>query len=473
MDTSPKKRALVRYKPIDTLTIQGCYIRATLDTRHNDIDPDHRYSVAIIFHLSDSGKNRYINLPYKFTKEEYMEVASSTGRGKKVIRGKTPYEYKLAIQEEFTSWTDKLRAFAKHETVTTDLFERFMSKPSGESFYEFWGRYSDGKSENTQNITKSSRKSFIKHVKGYDGQEITEEMVKRWKEGMTAEGRTTTTQRYYIQSCKSARYEAIKKGIIENGPDPFGKLPPSRDRKRRWLDVDKMTRLYDMFIEGTLPFETKGNEAEHIRFTLGLFLFMYLGNGCNLADVAELTYNDLYYATGGKALSFIRQKTLGRNFFETMIPITEPLSHIIDRICAKPQSGGRLFPTIYGDSTTQKEKIRKKNTTCCNMNLRLKRITDAIGWDVKLSATWARHSFATNLTHAGIPDRYISEAMGHSLGSTTSNYIDIFPLTMQLEYNSKLLKVKNPETTKREVMITIPMREYRELLEEKNRNGMK
>lgn len=472
MDTSPKKRALVRYKPIDTLTIQGCYVRATLDTRHNDIDPNHRYSVAIIFHLSDSGKNRYINLPYKFTKEEYMEVASATGRGKKVIRGKTPYEYKLAIQEEFTSWTDKLRAFAKQETITTELFTRFISKPSGESFLDHWNTFDNGLSENTQNITRSSIKSFLKHVDGYDGRNITEDMVDKWTKGMTADGLSTSTQQFYLERCQAARNDAIKKGLIEDGNNPFGKMPRSKNRKRRWIDTEKMTRLYEIFKDGTLPFETKGSEAERIRFTLGLFLFMYLGNGCNLADVAELTYNDIYFATDGRALSFVRRKTLGRNFFETMIPITEPLAYIIDNICAEPQKGGRLFPTIYGDVKTEKEKIRKKNTTCCNMNLRLKRITEAIGWNMKLSATWARHSFATNLTHAGVPERYISEAMGHSLGSMTSNYIDNYPLTLQLEYNSKLLKTGRPKKADSEEMITIPMEEYRRLLDLKKENGM-
>lgn len=32
-------------------------------------------------------------------------------------------------------------------------------------------------------------------------------------------------------------------------------------------------------------------------------------------------------------------------------------------------------------------------------------------WEVSPSGTWARHSFATNLTHAGVERLYIDEGM--------------------------------------------------------------
>ena len=55
-----------------------------------------------------------------------------------------------------------------------------------------------------------------------------------------------------------------------------------------------------------------------------------------------------------------------------------------------------------------------------------------------------RHSFATNLTHAGVPHNYISESMGHSVDSNITNrYIDAFPLAQQMEFNSRLLKLND------------------------------
>ena len=65
-------------------------------------------------------------------------------------------------------------------------------------------------------------------------------------------------------------------------------------------------------------------------------------------------------------------------------------------------------------------------------------------WEVQPSCTWCRHSFATNLTHAGVPHNYISESMGHSVDSNITNrYIYAFPLAQHMEFNSRLLKLND------------------------------
>ena len=79
-----------------------------------------------------------------------------------------------------------------------------------------------------------------------------------------------------------------------------------------------------------------------------------------------------------------------------------------------------------------------------NIKKRVRRLVKSMGWDVQPSCTWCRHSFATNLTHAGVPHNYISESMGHSVDSNITNrYIDAFPLAQQMEFNSRLLKLNN------------------------------
>ena len=68
------------------------------------------------------------------------------------------------------------------------------------------------------------------------------------------------------------------------------------------------------------------------------------------------------------------------------------------------------------------------------------------GWDVAPSGTWCRHSFATNLSHAGgVPKEYIQEAMGHSVmsGTITYRYIRSYPIDQQMEFNSRLLKLND------------------------------
>ena len=69
------------------------------------------------------------------------------------------------------------------------------------------------------------------------------------------------------------------------------------------------------------------------------------------------------------------------------------------------------------------------------------KVAKLLDMEQKLTSTWARHSFATNLNSTGIvPDRYISDSMGHSSsGDITSKYIGAYPLKKMLEHNAYLL----------------------------------
>ena len=181
---------------------------------------------------------------------------------------------------------------------------------------------------------------------------------------------------------------------------------------------------------------------ENTHYSLGLFLVQYLGNGFNLADAAHLTYNDHYFQSGKKSFQFVRQKTEDRSDNEVVIPIIPPLQTILDQIAAPPIKGSLVFPGIYGDAMTPIDRRKRVAMENQNIKKRVRRLVKSMGWEVQPSCTWCRHSFATNLTHAGVPHNYISESMGHSVDSNITNrYIDAFPLAQQMEFNSRLLKL--------------------------------
>ena len=74
---------------------------------------------------------------------------------------------------------------------------------------------------------------------------------------------------------------------------PFqGEQPESRST----LQSNKMTELYNCFLEKRYPEEWDVDWRENTHYSLGLFLVHYLGNGFNLADAAHLTYNGHYFS---------------------------------------------------------------------------------------------------------------------------------------------------------------------------------
>ena len=123
---------------------------------------------------------------------------------------------------------------------------------------------------------------------------------------------------------------------------------------------------------------------------MGLFLVQYLGNGFNLVDVAQLTYNQYYFDTERKAFRFHRKKTRGRSMrnSEVIIPIIEPLQRILDDIAAPPTLNAQVFPQILRGLTTE-DKIRNRvKDENSNIQDRVIKIChDVLHWEVKPSGT--------------------------------------------------------------------------------------
>jgi hypothetical protein len=133
-------------------------------------------------------------------------------------------------------------------------------------------------------------------------------------------------------------------------------------RKHEFLDVASMSQLYD-FWEKDEAKDDNGNElypskAKQAMFRdLGLFLFMYLGNGQNLADTLRLEYDGWYFATHGKQLRFLRHKTRERNedASEVIFPVTPEIKKILDKYANTPKLGQRVFPIMSQHITPEKE----------------------------------------------------------------------------------------------------------------------
>lgn len=80
--------------------------------------------------------------------------------------------------------------------------------------------------------------------------------------------------------------------------------------------------------------------------TLDYSFFMYLGDGQNLADTLRLTYDELYYATHGKQLRFLRHKTRERNesASEVIFPVTLKYKRYLTDTVMSLSSEGEYSP---------------------------------------------------------------------------------------------------------------------------------
>lgn len=450
--------------PIKRTSVGSCYLSATLDPRNTKREGDIPRQVVITFHLTGDSNTFYYRLAHKLTRSEYLEVQRATGRGRAKNDEQSPFVIKRKIEEEFDEIVERLRKVAKSENLNKEVLKAFLNAKATQSFTEFWAEFNQTKSPGTKASYDEALVSFKKYVGDTSRSFINADDIHRWERGMANDGHSLATIGIYERSCKAAWNAAVRNGLAERKDYPFGRIPRGSARKKDWLDVDTMTELYHTFCDQRYPDKWSEIRRRNVHRALGLFLFQYLANGCNLTDVAELCYDDSYYNSEGSMLTFVRQKTAERSDQEVVIPVIKPLLKIIEELGGAPEKGRRVIPFIL-DGATDIE-IKRKIVAQVNKNVRegLNLLTQSLGLNVKPGGMWARHSFATNLTHAGVPERYISEAMGHAVNTVTSRYIDAFPLHLQVEYNSKLLNLDESSSTADET-VTISSAEYQRLLQ--------
>lgn len=440
-----------------TARVGSCSVSLGLDRRK--MYPD-GYRVSMKYVIG--GRTLYYPLSWRATDEEFERISeTSTTRGKMSKERASDASLNKEWQGTFEAYRQRLEELAQATTLSLDVIRASLTGRSATAnFLTVWREVIASKKHGTAASYEIALKSFIRLV-GFtesDGFNVTKDTIHKWVQGMTDEGKAKATIGIYLRSSRVVVNECIRRGFILRANYPFSEkdadkvsIPRGKSRKQECLSVEQWTQLYDIFTNKSYPDEWTDEYKKDTHTYLGMFLFMYLANGLNMADMARLTYNKQYVLSGRKSLQFNRQKTKDRtdNDSEVIIPITPPLQAIINALAAEYEPDGLLFPFILKDATTDKEKARRVQQENQNTKKHVRKLTNSLGWSEQPSPTWCRHSFATNLQQQGVPMKYISDAMGHSTaGGTTMLYINDYPIKKQLEYNSKLLNLNDGDGDK-------------------------
>lgn len=453
-------------KSIKCDRVGNCSIKIVLDKRTNK-DTD-TFPVCVCFTINRQRYyHRLLDIPAQ-TEKHFNEVCSVTNS-------------RSTMMEEFKSWQrllDEFRAkiikLSQTQILSIDSIRTYFSGSNSDtgncgtaSFIGTWEQIiadynRQGRVGTAENYTWALN-SFKKSIGNIEGFRIDKNTIARWNEIMKS-GRNQdgtiigkiadATRGMYLRTCRVVWNECIRQGYLSEDSYPFSNkdksmisIPKGKKRQQSYLNVNEMTALFRVFENKRYPESWDPEYTKRAHESLGLFLVQYLCNGFNLADAGRLTYNNTYYAEGGRAFEFMRKKTSARsnNMSVVVVPIISPLKKILDEIAAKPEKDALVFPQIFRGAID--ELTRRKLTVQENSNIkdRVNRIcSEVLGWNRIISCTWARHSFATNLKIAGIEELYISESMGHSNNNdVTCGYQDNYPLDIRFRNNSKLLNIED------------------------------
>ena len=428
----------------------------TLDIRKAAEDYSQELPVAV--RVSYDSQKVFLRLGIKYTMSDWVNLCDYEKSGRRVKQTeRSDLKELLAGVELMTN-----QLIAEGNFSLRRLKGRFQGKRDDTyTIYSIWDEYLQAKREEgkagSARCSGDVKSRFIKDMgESVALTDIDRNFVQRWVRSMKKGGLSTTTIAIDLRTFRTIVNIAIERGQINgNTKEMFKDTGYNKvcSRKHEFLDVATMRKLYN-FWEADKAVDADGKELflpreKHAIFRdLGLFLFMYLGDGQNLADTLRLTYDGWYFATHGKQLRFLRHKTRDRNesASEVIFPVTPELQKIIDKYGNKPEQGKRVFPIMSEFITPEKEVwvIQRYNRY---IREHMAKIAELLGMEQCPTATWARHSFATNLNNSGaVPYKYISDSMGHSgNGDITSNYIGAYPLEKMLEYDWYLLNDKKQD----------------------------
>lgn len=414
-------------------------VTLTLDTKRKSDGPN------VCVRVNQNRKTIYIRTGLKVTLKYWDKLIASTGRGV-TNESKSLWKVKESQLIEFDRTIKEINKLREQEAFSLDALQKNMKgKSGGESLLVLWEEVASSKKLGTAESYRVAAKCFEKLIGDVSFRDVNEETINLWEKEME-KLYSRTTIGIYMRACRVVVNEAVRRKLIDVRYYPFGKgkveIKKGGTRKEEYLAITDMIRLYN-FSEQNVPEYWKNGYKFVVLRSVATFLAAYLGNGMNLADLARLEYNDYYFSTGKSCFRFLRTKTKDKsdNQSEVIVPIIPELQAIVEKYGSEEKLGGRVFDYILEDIVDEeliRKRIAQENS---NIKDRLEVVCKLLEMPQRPSMTWARHSFATNLTHAGVPERYISQAMGHSTSkNVTALYISEFPHEKMMQFNSFLLK---------------------------------
>ncbi|NID08927.1 site-specific integrase [Fibrivirga algicola] len=279
---------------------------------------------------------------------------------------------------------------------------------------------------------------------------VTVKFCHEWESTLRATGATDNTLSNRFRTLRAVLNRAIANGYARPDNYPFSRNVAEKHKfsigkfdtssQKRALSRDTIRSVENYEPKGTFTandFKTirNPNAAAKIKNAAmierqlrakDIFLFSFYVAGINFVDIAKLRWKNIQTDdTGNQRVIYTRQKTGGKFSLKLLAPAVA----ILDRYKSEKnnEANSYIFPILDNTKHTTAEKINNRlHKVLGQTNTDLKAIGTTIGISTPLTTYVARHSFATNLKHAGHANAVIGQAMGHKDESTTNIYLDSF-----------------------------------------------
>lgn len=331
-----------------------------------------------------------------------------------------------------------LECVARVVPFSFSIFERefFRAAPCEQTLEVAYDNYIAELCANEQFGSANSyrnSKSALKHFRPGKVrlEDVTKEFLNDFEKWMIEKGRSISTVGIYLRTLRTIFNNAIAQGVVRPELYPFGRrkyvIPTGRNMKRS-LNIDQIRQI----------FQYKAEPGSSLEKAKDFWMFSYLCNGMNIADIARLRWS----IVSAETINFQREKTK-RTRRDNPITITVIRNAQINGLMEKwgrvdtKSYNGYIFDIL--DITDQGEPARLKVQLFIHfVNDWMKGLGKELGFDLNLTTYVARHSFATILVRSGAPLALAKQTLGHASIATTEKYFAGFDLAAQAVYTRAL-----------------------------------
>ena len=412
--------------------IKDCFISIYLDTRRKK--KNNKYPVKVRVFTPEPRMQKLYPTKFEFTESEFKQIWETSKPQREFQADRLNLS---SIEKLATDAAEKLSPFSfeKFEEVFV-----YNVKPSDkDAVFLYKQAIADYKKEK-QIGTASNYECSLNSILKFHGEEklpfvsITKQWLKKYENYLVVEKkRSLTTVGIYLRPLRAIYHKAIEARLISEDNYPFGRIHdgkytiPAPRKVKKALSKDQLAILFKSI--PTIPEQQKSKD---------FWFFSYANNGMNFKDIANLKYANISEDT----LSFSRAKTANthRDQPKVIAYLNGFTSSVIKKYGnPKTDTDNYIFSIVNHNSSPDEQNRQLKNFTRY-VNQHFKNFAESIGIKEKVSANWARHSWATIAIQNGASMEFASEALGHSSLSTTRGYFSGFEDIKKREISKKMME---------------------------------
>lgn len=358
-------------------------------------------------------KKKYYKLPLSLPESDFKKAIGSKPRG-------YYKEISLELKEYEVKATQVINSMA---IFSFDKFEKHFYSDRGAQYSvgaAFDLCISELKKQERYGSAiayQCAKNSLLKYKKDLSFFDVNKEFLMKYEKWMIENKNSKTTIGIYLRQLRAIINNAILNGQLSSDYYPFGKgqyIVPTSVNPKKALDSKEIQKLAQLDLSDNLV----------LKKARDYFLFMYLSNGMEMADMARLTYENVK----SDSIEFFRYKT--RNTRRVSKKIIVKRTDSLNRILAewgseKKSQSSFVFPILERGMKAEVVRLAVQNANRF-VNQHMCKVGALVNIEKGLSARVARHSFATTIKRSNFGVAFISDSLGHTNIRTTENYLSAF-----------------------------------------------